>query len=148
MIKGILLLSFFLGFSLLGCAQNENEAIRQLVLKINKEIDHAVVKKDVNVLRMYYADDFQFTHGTGKLDTKNSWIKTVQRPDLRFTYREHDSTLVEVHEDITILTGRLMVASTSPEGVRNYGLKYVRVYALRKKNWQLISHRTLKEWTM
>jgi len=127
-------------------AAQTNEAIKQELISLNQRIDHAVVKKDVDFLRKRYAGDFVFTHGTGVVDTKKSWIEEVQKPQVHFVSREHDSTEVELHNEVAILTGRLLVSRQGENHIYKYGLRYVRVYVLRRKSWQLISHRTVREW--
>jgi ketosteroid isomerase-like protein len=119
---------------------------QKVVDDINRNIDYAVVKKDVAILRQLYADDFVFTHGTGYVEGKESWIKDVENPAKKFTSREHDSTLVELHQDLAIVTGRLIISRSEKDKVYRYGIRYIRVFALRNKDWQLVSHRTIKEW--
>lgn len=113
---------------------------------INRNIDDAVVKKDIGKLNQLYADDFVFTHGTGHVEGKSSWIKDVENPTKKFTSREHDSTLVELHDNVAIVTGSLTITRSDAGKLVQYGIRYVRVFAIRNKTWQLISHRTVKEW--
>ena len=67
----IFLVSVFISFGVL--AQSASERL----LSINAQIDEAVVKKDTKKLARLYADDFVFTHGTGLVEGKTSWIKNV-----------------------------------------------------------------------
>jgi ketosteroid isomerase-like protein len=129
-------------------ANAQQDEISKNVIALNQQIDNAVVEKNITVLQKHYADDFVFTHGTGDIDSKESWIKNIQNmpDDNRFVSRKHDSTFCEPHTDIAILTGKLSVERKSKDKVNKYSLKYVRVYALRKKVWQMISHRTYMEW--
>lgn len=113
---------------------------------INRSIDEAVVKKDADKLNELYADDFVFTHGTGYVEGKSSWIKDVKNPSKKFISRVHDSTQVELHDNVAIITGSLSIRRSDADKLVRYGIRYVRVFALRNKNWQLISHRTVKEW--
>jgi ketosteroid isomerase-like protein len=114
---------------------------------LNRQIDHGVVSKDYALLKRLYANDFVFTHGTGVVDSKESWLKDIQTSSSRFISREHDSTKVEMHGEVAIITGTLTVLRKSSTNVTStYWVRYVRVFALRKKQWQLISHRTVKEW--
>jgi ketosteroid isomerase-like protein len=128
-------------------AQTDN-GTSKAIDDLNRAIDRAVVNRDLATLEKHYGEDFVFTHGTGKVDSKESWVKSVQRltDDNRFTSREHDSTQVELHGDVAIITGKLSVIRLTPKETKRYALRYVRVYALRKKTWQLISHRTTEEW--
>lgn len=119
---------------------------QKTVDNINRSIDEAVVKKDVNKLKQVYADDFVFTHGTGYVEGKTSWIKDVENPTKKFTSRVHDSTLVELHDNVAIVTGSLAITRSDADKLVRYGIRYVRVFALRNSSWQLISHRTVKEW--
>jgi ketosteroid isomerase-like protein len=125
-----------------------SEDTSEKIAEINKLIDRAVVKRDVATLEKYYGADFVFTHGTGQVDSKKSWIKSIEKlsDSNRYISREHDSTHVESHGNIAILTGTLTVSRIRESSTTRYALQYVRVYALRNEVWQLISHRTTKEW--
>jgi ketosteroid isomerase-like protein len=140
----LFVVSFFSGLQ--ATAQSPEE-IRKTIDDLNRAIDMAVVKKDVAFLQKHYADDFVFTHGTGNIDSKESWIKNIQNmPEGNyFVSREHDSTFVEPHGNIAIITGKLSVKRQSKEKITDYYVKYVRVFVLRKKVWQMISHRTYFE---
>jgi ketosteroid isomerase-like protein len=116
------------------------------VLRANASIDAGVVSKNIAALQKLYADDFVFTHGTGLVEGKASWLKNVQSPDVQFKQRKQDSTQVEMHGDVAIVIGRLDIVREQKQQTANYGIWYVRVFVWRAKRWQLISHRTTKEW--
>ena len=124
-----------------------DSAIIKLIDDTNRKIDRAVVAKDMKFLSKHYGEDFVFTHGTGLIDSKNSWLESI-RKSKGYASREHDSTVVELHKDIAIISGKLTVGRLTPtsDGTSKYSLRYVRVFALRKKNWEMISHRTTSEW--
>jgi ketosteroid isomerase-like protein len=126
--------------------QAQQNTVQKTLNEINRTLDNAVVQKDIDYLQKYYAEDFVFTHGTGYVEGKDSWIKSVGDPAKKFTSRQHDSTAVELHDQVGIITGSLTITREEKDKTFHYGIRYVRVYALRKKQWQLISHRTVKEW--
>ncbi len=130
------------------CFAQDEDDTKKLIDDINKLLDRSVVSQDVATLMKYYGDDFYFKHSTGQIDSKESWITSIKnlKEGNRFTSREHDSTEVELHGDVAIIAGKLSVARQAKSGIRKYYLHYIRVYALRNKTWQLISHRTTKEW--
>lgn len=137
----------FAFFSIHASAQENKEGVSKQVDEINQLIDNAVVAKDIEKLKKYYADDFVFTHGTGLIDSKESWITNIQRMgEAKFVSREHDSTTVELHGDVAIIFGKLSVAREAKQQISRYYLHYVRIYVLRNKVWQMISHKTTKEW--
>ena len=125
----------------------QDQAITELIDETNRKIDKAVVAKDMEFLKKHYGEDFVFTHGTGLIDSKNSWLESIGKSK-GYASREHDSTVVELHKDIAIISGKLTVGRLTPanDGTSKYSLRYVRVFALRKNNWEMISHRTTSEW--
>jgi ketosteroid isomerase-like protein len=116
------------------------------VLAANASIDAGVVKKDIDSLEKLYADDFVFTHGTGLVDSKSSWLKNIQNPDVLFKSRVQDSTKAEMHGDVAIVIGRLDIVREQKQQTFQYGIWYVRVFVRKDNRWQCISHRTTKEW--
>jgi ketosteroid isomerase-like protein len=118
------------------------------VTNTNELVDQSLVARDVHALKLIYAEDFVFTHGTGTVDDKTSWLKAVANNNMRFVSRTHDSVQVELHDDIAIVSGKLSIKRMDDVKEVNYGLWYVRVFRFYQKEnrWQLISHRTTKEW--
>jgi len=121
--------------------------VKALIDETNRKIDRAVVAKDIQFLEQSYGEDFVFTHGTGLVDSKKSWIEAIKKSK-GYATREHDSITVELHKDLAIVNGKLTVKRLEPakDGTMKYSLWYVRVFVLRKKNWEMISHRTTSEW--
>lgn len=115
------------------------------VATLNREIDAAVVRKNKASLLQWYADDFVFTHGTGLVEGKESWLRTVMDTATHYLSRSHDSLTTEVHGRLAIVHGKLTVQRAMDKGVSMYELWYVRVFEKRKRHWQLVSHRTVAE---
>lgn len=148
MLKLKILLLAILLLPVCGFSQSTAET-EKFVDDFNRRIDQAVVDNDLKSLKEWYADDFVFTHGSGHVDSKESWLKDIETnySKSKFLYRRHDSTKVELHQDVAIVFGSLSIAKQTTEGVRSsYGVRYIRVYAKRKKQWQMISHRSVKYW--
>ena len=124
-------------------AQSTDDISKE-VEQLNRTLDRAVVNKDMPVLQKHYADDFVFTHSDGKVDSKQSWMKSVGHG--HYISREHDSTKVEVHNDIAIVTGKLNIERKvhHPESPQ-FSIKYVRIFNRRNEVWQLICHRSVLE---
>jgi ketosteroid isomerase-like protein len=137
-------------FSILLCiliyqgvyAQKDSE----LLLSINAQMEEAVVKKNIPFLEKHLAEDFVFTHGTGYVDDKASWIKSVSNPNSRFLSRVQDSTAVELHGDIVLAIGKIEIVRKDKDKEVAYGIRYIRVYRKNKNVWQMISHRSTHHW--
>ena len=135
----------FLSFIFSAFVVQAQNASKEL-LSINAQIDEAVVNKNMGVLEKYYADDFVFTHGTGFVEGKESWVKNVANPNTLFISRVQDSTTVEQHGDVALVIGRLEIMRRDKDKNVAYGLWYIRVYRKNNEVWQMISHRTTREW--
>jgi ketosteroid isomerase-like protein len=137
-------------FQALACApgesgQDANETRRQ-VASLNADVDAAVVKRDLARLKQLYADDFVFTHGTGLVEGVDGWLKTVSDTSLHYLERAQDSTAVEVHAGVAVVSGRMLIKRAQKGDTARYGIWYVRVYQKKEPGWQMISHRTTREW--
>jgi Domain of unknown function (DUF4440) len=114
------------------------------LIVLNQQIDDYVVSKDTASLNKLYANDFVFSHGSGKIEGKESWFKSVAKGN--FVSRQHDSVKVELHPNLAILRGKLSVQKKGKDKTDRYHLQYIRVYAYRNEKWQMISHITTAEY--
>ena len=136
-------LLLFLSFLLNNLLQAQPGDSSYLV-SLNQRIDDHVVKQDTTPLKAIYAEDFVFSHGSGKIEGKAGWMKSVVKGN--FLARQHDSVTVELHPALAILRGKLSVQKKNKDKIDKYHLKYIRVYAYREKQWWLVSHVTTSEW--
>lgn len=108
---------------------------------MDQRIEDAVVGADLKFLESAYASDFRFTHGTGNVQSKDEWLKSVAKRG--FLSRKISLVEVELHGDVAVTVGRLDVIKNG-EGGEKYSLKYVRIYGRRNGRWQLLMHRTVE----
>lgn len=111
---------------------------------LNQQIDSYVVSRNVKALDSLYATDFVFSHGSGRVEGKAGWMKTVERAN--YPLRQHDSVKVELHGNVAVVKGKMDIQKVNKDKTDTYHLRYIRIYALRNKYWQLISHNTTQEW--
>lgn len=136
-----LLISFFI---IRLQAQYSGAKDSSFIISLNQQIDDHVVANDTAALSKLYAEDFVFSHGSGKIEGKKGWFVSVVKGS--FISRQHDSVTVELHPSIAIVRGKLSVIKKKTPLPEKYHLKYIRVYALRNNQWQLISHITTHEY--
>ena len=140
--KIVPLIYFFLAAGSSLRAQYSPAKDSSLIITINQQVDNDVVQQNMPALNKVYAEDLVFTHGSGHIDGKQSWLNSVAKGN--FLSRQHDSVTVEMHPGLAIVRGKLSVQKKSGKDSR-YHLKYVRVFALRDKQWQMIPHVTVWE---
>ncbi len=115
-----------------------------LLISLNQQIDNFVVAKDTATLNKLYASDFVFSHGSGNIQNKQDWLRSVIKGN--FVSRQHDSVRVELHPNLAILRGKLSVHKKTNNKTDRYHLHYIRVYAFRNNHWQMVSHITTHEY--
>ena len=140
---GFILIIFF--YSLVSTAQKKLDTVvtKNTIDSINRLLDRSVVKKDTVTLKKYYSEDFFFKHASGRIDSRSTWLKSVQKNN--YDSREHDSVVVELHGNVAIVTGTLKVLFP-PGAKKPYAVSYIRVFAFKNKRWQLVSHHSTGEW--
>jgi hypothetical protein len=138
----LVLLSLVLTTSIVT-AQNNAAPDSMYFISLNQQIDTYVVQRNVRALDTLYATDFVFSHGTGFIEGKPGWLSAVEKNS--YLSRRHDSVTVEPHPGLAILRGKLSIQRKDNDQLTRYNLKYVRVYAVRNKRWQMISHITTHE---
>ena len=131
------------GLYLLLFVSTESFCQESELLNFEKSVEKAVVATDIPFLENAYADDFRFKHGTGLVDSKSSWLKSVAGAKGKFISRETDSVEVEIHGPIGITSGRLTVRRKGEKAEQHYMVKYVRVYVKKDDHWQMIMHRSV-----
>ena len=114
------------------------------VLRLERAQAEAVVNSDLDALNRIYADDFRFTHGTGEVQNKAEWLDDLRQGRRHYASRDHEELEVEIHAEIAVTYGRLMIRRRM-DGVDSFfGARYVRVYGRRDDRWQ--RHRTVEQW--
>lgn len=137
----ILSLIILLVFSYILAAQPTDSTF---IIQRNQQIDNYVVEHNTTALDSLYANDFVFSHGSGRVEGKSGWFVSVGKGN--FISRQHDSVSVEFHPNLAIIKGKLSVQKKGKEKIDKYHLYYIRVFALRNKSWQMISHITTSEY--
>jgi hypothetical protein len=126
-----------------------DQATIKEVMDFEKACDDAAVRGDAAFLEKAVSPDFIMTHGdawtTGgsplAVDTKESWLKSVQRKP--YIYRRLNHVEVELHGEVAITIGRYYMASSATPPSYSY-VWFERLYARRNGQWQFLSHRTVK----
>ncbi|MCS5687520.1 MAG: nuclear transport factor 2 family protein [Acidimicrobiales bacterium] len=139
--------SFLVMFLLVGwpvgvtIAQNSDEVVLR---SLERAQANAVVEMDFDVLEEIYADDFIFTHGTGEVHDKTRWFDALSS-GRDYLSREHEMIEIELHGDLGIVYGVLLVHAKINGVEGQFRARYVRVYKQRGDRWLLVSHRTVDQ---
>lgn len=130
--------------------ETRSETAVQDIKIAEDEFDAALVSGDLSILEMRLADDLLFHHGDAWLeggdflfdDTKASLLRVAASGN--YVQREILDSAVQVHGDVAVVRG-FSKGQLKREGeLLSFRTRYIRVYKLQDRNWQMLTHFTTK----
>jgi len=116
--------------------KDEDQAVAHEVEVLREELKRAIERKDVVLLRAVYADSFTHTHGSGRMDGKDTRIVSALAGDPVI-----ETAPVEELNYRVLGTGTIIVTGKSPilnaAENRIYNFRWMAVYAKVGDRWQL-----------
>jgi len=114
----------------------EQQAVEQEVVAFRKDLHDAVTAKDAKRLAALYHDSFTHTHGSGKMDHKDTRLVSVLKGDPVIEDAPVEELSVRVlGPTAAIVTGRSPIRSLA-DG-KTYEFRWIAVYAKGAGGWQL-----------
>lgn len=118
---------------------NRSKAERE-VLKLNKEYNEAIVKKDMATLERVWADDFFYAGENGKIFNKAESFTEITTSAIKLTFGQRDDVNVRVSGDTAVVTGLWNEKGVRSDGTEfNGSSRYTTVFAKRKGRWQIVA---------
>ncbi len=127
----------FLLLPLAAAAQNAGE---QAILKLEQQWVDALVKADTAVLEKLYTDDLIYTHSSGTVDSKASYIDSLKTGKSKYESIERDDVKVRLYGDTAIVTCRSVIKVNK----NTINARYIHVYVKQKGVWRMAAHQTTR----
>jgi ketosteroid isomerase-like protein len=106
------------------------------ILAVREAIRAAVKAKDAAALRRIYTDDFTHTHGSGKVDGRDTRIVSLLVDEPTIEMAPADDLHIRVHGNATaIVTGRTPILNRAEN--RTYDFRWVQVFVRDGERWRL-----------
>lgn len=105
---------------------------------LDVSVDELASKGDFEALSALLTDDFHYSHSTGLVQDKQTWLDSLI-PLVGKRDRVANVVGVEMHGEIAVVKGELNVVWR--EAPTKYN-RYVRIYRLINGNWRAISQVT------
>jgi ketosteroid isomerase-like protein len=112
----------------------------KLLVDLDASIDALASEAKVDALNSILAEDFMYTHSTGKTQNRQEWTDSLIPLTGKRT-RVVSNGEAEVHGDVAVVRGDLDIAWNDDRPVATD--RYVRVYRLQDGQWRAISQRTV-----
>jgi ketosteroid isomerase-like protein len=144
--RAFLLLLFVIACAPLTPAQapKSNGKVEQAVIQLEKDWANALMKADTAALDKLYADSLVYTHSSGSVDDKATYIANIKSGKSKYEMVELSDFKVHVYGDtaVSFTTGKLRVISGGQ--TLNNTLKIIHVYVKQGKDWRLVAHQTTR----
>jgi ketosteroid isomerase-like protein len=114
-----------------------NQAEAEL-LRLEDERVRAMTTADVATLERLMSDDIVYTHSTGRLDTKKSFIASIASGTVKYRRVQRKEMATSVREGFAFLTGAVEIDVETGGRVLNLNLRFANVWERTARGWQQI----------
>jgi hypothetical protein len=124
---------------------HENGAIEKVILRLESEGREATLKNDIAANDRLLADNWLNVNPDGSVTTKAKLMELLKDNSFRIMSIENDEVMVRIYGNAAVVTGRSTTkrAGQGSEVVIRQ-VRFTRVYAMSKGQWQVVSaHNTL-----
>ena len=103
-----------------------------------------ITKNDFRKLEQVLADDLMYLHSTGVMDSKASYVKSLQTGKQKYVSGKINDLKIRVYGQTAVLNGDANFEFVTDGKPGKAHLKYTHVFVKGGKGWQLVSHQSLK----
>ena len=131
--------AFIFLFALPALEQTQqNKAVEQEILSLNREWADAMVRGDTATLERLFSDDLIVTSGSGTVRGKAEELEdTKTTPDLKTYFFNTEDVRVRVYNDAALLTGLAKWRINYKGKDVDHERRYTSVYAKEKGRWRM-----------
>jgi ketosteroid isomerase-like protein len=122
-------------------ARADDDAEKQ-IRQLERERVEALVKGDVKTLDRILSDDLIYTHSTGRLDTKKSFIDSIKSGAQKYEAMDHADLSVRTYQHMALITGRSAVKVRSGGAnaeLRSFEIRFMSVFVKQSGRWQMVA---------
>ena len=122
-----------------GTAGNRADAkIEKEILKVERERDEAVQKRDMAVLDRIYADDYVVANARGHVLTKAQRLADYRSGNTRFLSFKQDDYRLHFYGDTVVMTGRSSGVVEHNGKIIRVPRRFTSVYIKQGGQWRLV----------
>jgi len=99
------------------------------------------VKQDAAALQRFLADDLQYAHAGGQLQTKDQYLAAVTRGPARYESFTFSDLKIKLYGKAAVLTAFVDVKLTGQDSFR---VRTLQVYTENNGQWQMSAHQSTR----
>jgi ketosteroid isomerase-like protein len=134
----------FVSFIALAQEKKSSNAVEQAVLKLEQQWEDALLKSDVVALDKLYGDSLNYTHSSGAVDDKATYIGNIKSGASKYESMKRDDIKVRVYGDTALVNCHWVVQSVSKGNKIDTNARLLHVYVKQKDGWKLVSHQATR----
>ena len=104
----------------------------------------AVRSADAAALEKMLADDLVYTHASGSVDTKRSYIDSLKSGARKYTGVDFTETKIRMYGNTAVLTTNARMRGAAGGNAFDDRVRLLHVWVKGAGGWQLASHQTTK----
>ena len=104
----------------------------------------AITKNDLSGLEKILANSLVYTHSTGVVDTKASYIDSLRGGNQRYESVTHDDMKLQMFGNTGVLTAKVRMTGKTKGVPFDNQLRVVHVWVKQQGAWQLVAHQTTR----
>ena len=105
----------------------------------------AVTKNDLSGLEKLLSPGLVYTHSTGIVDSKASYIESLRGGNQKYDSVTHEDMKVNVHGNVGVLTAKVRMTGKTKGAPFDNQLRVIHVWVKQPSGgWQLVAHQTTR----
>jgi ketosteroid isomerase-like protein len=123
------------------CTEPAGKSATAQILALQDRIDEALLSNKSEALAPLLAADATRTGPSGTITTRQQWLDSIDRRDIRYLSVKRRETSLRFYGDVAVVTGLVDIQVEKPgTGPVNELNRYLRVYVRQAGSWRLAAH--------
>jgi len=103
----------------------------------------ALIAGDLKTLEALCSDEMTYTHTTGKVDTKKSYLEAL-RSGVRYEAMDLSDVSIARYDSTIVFVGLARIAVKSPSGPIRFQARFTGVWAKQQGGWRFAAWQTTR----
>lgn len=130
-----------LALTVVATAQTADE---KQVLKLEQQWGAALTTVDTAALERIYHNDLSYTHSSGVVDTKTSYLASLKAGATKYQSVDRDEIKVSIYGQTALVTCRADIKLLNRGQPVSLTLRLLHVYIRQGGRWQMVAHQSTR----
>ena len=118
--------------------------LEEVALKLEQQWEDALTHSDTGALEKLYAETIIYTHSSGKVDTKSSYINAIKSGASKYLSMKRDDIKVVLYGQTAVVSCHWEVHVLSQGNKIDINARYLHVYVQQPDGWKMVAHESTR----